>query len=90
MIRLAVFEGSGSHLRYPSDLCLLKEACAYRLSWQLCLLLSIHVVKSCLKIVSSLWGLYMKALDNKQDSSRQQMVDFKWSDIMCFYYIYFF
>lgn len=44
MIRLAVFESSGSHLRYPSDLCLLKEACAYRLSWELCLLLSIHVV----------------------------------------------
>ncbi len=44
MIRLAVFESSGCHLRYPSDLCLLKEACAYRLSWELCLFLSIHVV----------------------------------------------
>lgn len=44
MIRLAVFESSGSHLRYPPDLCLLKEACAYRLSWELCLFLSIHVV----------------------------------------------
>lgn len=44
MIRLAVFESSGNHLRYPSDLSLLKEACAYRLSSELCLLLSIHVV----------------------------------------------
>lgn len=59
--------------------------------------LSVPLNSCCLKlpenIVSSLWGLHMKELDNKQDS-RQQMAHFKcflsWSEIMCFYFIYLF